>query len=156
MILLQFNWNFDLGVVVGLIGIGLSLVALIISWRLFNQQRVINNYIIENEKKKREEEKHAKIRITSLEKAVPNNYMIVKIENYGECEATEIEVTILSESSYYHGFAQDLPKALKPTENREIGFHWSDNQYSIKYEVKWEDKAGKHSEESEFRNTSKR
>lgn len=42
---------------------------------------------------------------------------------------------------------------LKPNESREIGFHWSDNRFSIEYEVHWKGKAGQHIEKSEFRNT---
>lgn len=156
MKLIEFNSDIDLGVIVGFVSLVLAGIAFFKSWRLEKQQYKLNKYAIENEVNKREEKKHAKIRIISLEKPVPSNYMIVQIENIGKCEATEIEVAILSESEYYMDFAQDLPKSLKAGESREIGFHCSDNRFSIEYEVHWKDKAGQQLEKSEFRNTCRR
>jgi hypothetical protein len=156
MILLKFNCDIDLGVIIGFVSLILGGIAFFKSLRLEKQQYKLNKYALENEENKREEEKHAQISITPTEKSVLSNYMVLKIENYGKCEATEIKVTILSETSYYYGFDNDLPKTLKPNESREIGFHWSDNRFSIEYEVSWKDKAGQHIEKSEFRNTSSR
>lgn len=153
LVLLEFNSDIDLGLIIGFVSLVLAGIAFFKSWRLEKQQYKLNNYALENEEIKREEEKHAMIRVLSLEKPVPSNYMIVRIENSGKCEATEIKVTILSETSYYYGFDNDVPKMLKPNECREIGFHWSDNRFSIEYEVCWIDKAGQHIEKSEFRNT---
>lgn len=154
MITLKFIHDFGYGDLFGALSFVISIVAIIISIRTNKRELELKSYAIENEKKKREEEKHAMIRVLPLEKPVPSNYMIVRIENIGKCEASEIKVTILRETSYYYGFDNDVPKMLKPNEGREIGFHWSDNRYSIEYEVRWIDKAGQHIENSEFRNTS--
>ena len=156
MVLFKLNCDIDLGVIIGFVSLILGGIAFFKSLKLEKQQFKLNKYAIENEEAKREEEKHAKIRITPAEKLVSSNYMIVKMENYGKCDATEIEVLILGEYGYHVGFDYGLPKTLKEGENMEIGLHCYDNRYDIDYEVRWKDKAGKHSEKSRFRNITKR
>jgi len=153
MIILKFINDFGYCDLFCALSFIISIIALIISIHTNKRELELKRYAIENEKEKREEERHAMIRLSSIEKPVYNNYMIVQIKNIGKCEATEIQITILSETSYYYGFDNDVPKMLKPNESREIGFHWSDNRFSIEYEVHWKDKAGQHIEKSEFRNT---
>lgn len=156
MILLKFNCDIDLGVIIGFVSLILGGIAFFKSLRLEKQQYKLNKYALENEETKREEEKYAKIRITPVEKLASSNYMIIKMENYGKCDATEIEVLILGEYGYHVGFDHVLPKSLKEGESIEIGLHCYDNRYDIEYEVRWKDRAGKHSEQSRFRNTTKR
>ena len=142
MVFLEFNWDFDLGVIIGLLGIAVSIIAITKTRKIEKQQFLLNKFALENEEKKREEEKHANIIITPIDGTKSNNYMTVKFANTGKCKADNIHVQILNDTYHVLRFSPNPPSSLNPGEIVEVGFECYDNPFYIKYKIQWEDKSG--------------
>ncbi len=145
MVLLAFNWDLDLGFVIGLLGLVFSVWAMLRTRKLEKQQYKLNQYELEDREKAREEEKHAKLKVYGVSDDLRSR-MAMRITNEGKCAAEEIQLLIMNLSTVEFPEGLEIegktPSRLGAGDSFDFFLNcWTDDDV-LELRVKWIDEAG--------------
>lgn len=145
MILLKFNWDIDLGFIVGFLGFVISMMAMLRTRKLEKQQYKLNQYEIEEKEKEREEAKHANLKISKVTN-ISDIETKLMIDNRGKNDANYVELKIVNKSleqaPKQMWIEDEIPKRIGSGDRFYfVVYSWTgDNILEIK--VTWQDEAG--------------
>ncbi|MCR4964892.1 MAG: hypothetical protein K6A41_04475 [Bacteroidales bacterium] len=151
--LLAFNWNLDLGVVIGIISLIIAGVSLTIGIRTHCQQSKLNKYDLEERIREREALKHANL-VLEFSKRIKGGPMLILIKNTGKCAAKEIKIGFTNEIIQQYPNAleilSELPEIVEAESDNEVEFLCSSADSFAKYWISWVDDAGKQVHDGSF------
>lgn len=147
MILLKFNWDIDLGFIVGFLGFAFSMWAMLRTRKLEKQQYKLNQYAIEEKEKEREEAKHAKLKVYSLSEDL-RCMMKMRLVNDGKCTAEDVTLTIVNKSlqDYPEGlsFDREIPHRLEADDEFDFAVNCWTGEDVLELKMTWVDDSGPH------------
>lgn len=145
MILLAFNWDLDLGFILGLLGFAGSMWAVIRTRKLEKQQYTLNKYAIEEKEKEREEAKHAKLKVYGTTEDL-RCLMKMRIVNDGKCDADDVTLTIMNKSlqEYPEGlsFDRNIPSHLGAGDDFDFALNCWTGEDVLELKITWTDDSG--------------
>ena len=145
MTLLKFNWDIDLGFVVGFLGFAFSMWAMLRTRKLEKQQYKLNQYAIDEKEKELEEAKHAKLKVFGLTEDL-RCMMKMRIVNDGKCTAENLKLTIENKSLQEHPegltFDRELPHRLEAGESFDFALNCWTGEDVLELRMTWEDETG--------------
>jgi len=150
MLNITFYWEINLVVILSAISAILVYLTYSMTKRINKQQSKLIALDIANKEIELEDIKHAKLRITQLEKSTKANFYSLRIENYGKCKAENITISIINKYTRMVGFQTTIPSTLEAETHYDVGFLCYEDIQAVEYVANWTDKAGKNTLRSQF------
>jgi hypothetical protein len=145
MLLIAFNWDLDLGFILGLLGFAGSMWAVLRTLKLEKQQYTLNKYAIEEKEKEREEAKHAKLKVFGTSEDL-RCLMKMRIANDGKCDADDVTLTIMNKSlqEYPEGlsFDRNIPSHLGAGDGFDFALNCWTGEDVLELKITWTDDSG--------------